>query len=35
MDQPEVRLFVSISFYCCQRAIDGAEDTSESDTVRW
>ena len=33
--QPEVRLLISIPFHCCQGAIDGAEDASKGDIVRW
>ena len=34
MDQPEVQLFISVSFYYHQGAINGTEDMSESDIVR-
>ena len=33
--QPEVRLLICVSFYCCQSVIDRMENTSKSDVVRW
>ena len=32
--QPQVRLLIHILFYGCQGAVDGVEDTGQSDVVR-
>ena len=33
--QPKIRLLIGISFYRREGVVDGVEDASKSDVVRW